>query len=328
MFHYIKQNFLIMRKAILFLVISFSFSVIFAQITEMNWQLDYQIYLKLANDSNYTYDIREAFHVKDLNHEENPEFIFYPVNPGQEYIKELHSHIPEIQSYNTLWSALHDKLGGGWIHFINCIAYSLETKKLDLTAPLMLRPESDWKPKPITESYKRTKNWDYYIPYSQKNAQKEYKKRLANNNPGDLSSLPEEYITLFLSTNQKDYINLWKKEEYKKIAKVDLVKVILGANYLGEAQITYVSNAVLESVLTYSSSMLPSILIFDEFDAAAAMSLNTNGYHIDQVVFKPGLNLSDIEQSSRIEEIKRIIEKINTYNNNSFKKRLGNYYKY
>ena len=34
-----------------------------AQVKEMNWKLDYQIYLKMANDSNYTYDIRDLFPV-------------------------------------------------------------------------------------------------------------------------------------------------------------------------------------------------------------------------------------------------------------------------
>lgn len=317
-----------MRKTILFLCISFFYGALFGQIAEMNWKLDYQIYLKLANDSNFTYDIRETFHVKEIKDQNNSEFIFYPVNPSVEYANELDNHTPKIQTYNTLWSALHDKLGGGWIHFINCIAYSLETKKLDLTAPLMVRPESNWKPKPVTDSYKKTKSWEYYVPFNQKEAQKEYKNRLDNNNLGDLSSLPEDYISLFLNTNQKAYNNLWKEEDFKKIAKIDLVKIILGANYLGEAQITYISNAVLEAVLTYSSNRLPSIIIFDEYDAAAAMSLNANGYKIDHIVYKPGLNLSEEEESLRLQEINRIINKINEYNLNSFKKRLGNYYNY
>jgi hypothetical protein len=317
-----------MRKTILFLCISLFYGDLFSQVTEMNWQLDYQIYLKLANDSNFTYDIREAFHVKEMKGQDKTEFIFYPVNPSEEYANELDKHTPEVQDYSTLWGALHNKLGGGWIHFINCIAYSLETMKLDLKAPLMVRPESNWKPKPVTDSYKRTKSWEYYVPFNQKDAQKEYKNRLTNKNLGDLSSLPEDYISLFLNTSQKEYNSLLKKEEFKKIAKIDLVKVILGANYLGEAQITYISNAVLEAVLTYSSNRLPSIIIFDEYDAAAAMSLNADGYKIDKIVYKPGLNLSEKEEALRLEEINRIISKINEYNLSSFKKRLGNYYQY
>ena len=27
-----------------------------AQVAELNWELDYEIYMKMANDSNYTYD--------------------------------------------------------------------------------------------------------------------------------------------------------------------------------------------------------------------------------------------------------------------------------
>jgi hypothetical protein len=297
----------------------------YTQIADMNWQLDYQIYLKLANDSNYTYDVREAFHVNDVSKKEN-DFVFYPVNPGQEYADELNKHPNKNQSYKTLWNALHGKLGGGWIHFTNCIAYALETQKLDLESPLMMRPQSSWKPKPMTQSFKRTKKWVFYIPYSQKNAQLEYKKRLEEDNLGDLENLPQSYIDLFLNTRQKDYDGMIKNGDLKKLAEINLVKIILGANYLGETQINYISNAVLESVLTYSSNMLPSLIIFDEFDAAAAMSLNINGYKIERVVFRPGLQISESEANRRRTQIEDIIQKINAYNRNSFKKRLGNYY--
>jgi hypothetical protein len=291
----------------------------------MKWELDYELYLKLANDSNYTYDIREAFHVQDTKQDIASDFVFYPVNPGQEYLKSVPAQ-DKSQEYKTLWSALNAKIGWGWIHFTNCIAYSLETQKLDLRSPLMKRPESNWKPKPMTDSYKRTKDWDYYVPVSQKNAQKEYKARQSEASLGDLNSLPPAYIDLFLNTNQKDYDKLRIDGKKKTVAKIDLVKVLMGANYLSEAQITYISNMVLEAVKTYSTNMLPSVIIFDEFDAAALMSLNADGYKIENIVFRGEANLRKDTVEQRTEEIKKIIDQINTYNQNSFKKRLGNYY--
>jgi hypothetical protein len=297
-----------------------------AQVAEMKWELDYEIYLKLANDSNYTYDIREAFHVKDTKQEFASEFVFYPVNPGIDYAND----VPDVSitmMHSTLWSALSAKTGGGWVHFTNCIAYALETQKLDLTSPLMKRPESDWKPKPMTESYKRTKSWEYYVPVSQKNAHKEYKARMAEGTIGDLGSLPTDYTELLLSTSQKEYDLLKAQGKHNTVAKIDLVKVMLGASYLGEAQINYISNMVLEAVKSYSTNMLPSVIIFDEYDAAAVMSLNADGYKIDKIVFRSTSNLRDDVMEQRREEIMKIVDQINSYNQNSFKQRLGNYYK-
>ena len=297
-----------------------------AQVTEMKWELDKEIYLKLANDSNFIYDIRDAFHVTDTKEEFASDFVFYPVNPGEEYVNVMPGMGSETE-YTTLWSALNAKIGGGWIHFSNCIAYALETKKLDLTSPLMKRPESSWKPKPMTNSYKRTKDWEYYVPVSQKNAQKEYKSRLTEGDLGDIRSLPSSYVDLFLNTSQKDYDKLKFESKNDVTAKIDLVKVLMGANYLGEAQITYMSNKILESVQTYSSSMLPSVIVFDEFDAAALMSLNAVGYKIENIVFRSASNLREDVVEQRKMEIEQIIAKINAYNQNSFKQRLGKYYK-
>lgn len=297
-----------------------------AQISEMKWELDYQIFLKLANDSNYTYDIREVFHVNNSNDPHTTDFIFYPVNPGAEFADEVPARAISDSVYSTLWNALHSNLGGGWIHFTNCIAYALETGRLSLTAPLMLRPETGWKPKPMTDSYKRTKKWDYYIPYSQKHAQQEYLKRVKSGDIGDLKSLPPFYIELFQNTNQKEYDALLSKNKKATKAKIDLVKIILGANYLGKAQISYLSNSVLEAVLAYSSNMLPSLIIFDEFEAAAAMSLNANGYKIENIVYRSGANITKVEAEKRQSQIQAIIDKINSYNQNSFRKRLDGYY--
>lgn len=298
-----------------------------AQVAEMNWELDYQIFLKMGNDSNYTYDISELFHITDAkNIEFSSEFVFYPVNPGQNFSEEMKSSEPDKESYSTLWSALHAKLGGGWIHFANCIVYALETQRLDLKEPIMKRPETDWKPDPVTESWKRTHKWDYYVPVSQKNAIKEFKIKDKENTLGDLKNLPESYSEQFLSTSDKEYASLFDAQEFNELARLDLVKVILGANYLGEHQVNYMSNAVLTAVRDYTASILPSVLIFDEFNAAAAMSLDAEGYEIESIVFKASANLSDSEIRERQEEIIRIINAINRYNKDAFQKRLDNYY--
>lgn len=296
-----------------------------AQIAEMKWELDYEIYMEMANDSNYTYDIREAFHVTDTKTDFTSDFVFYPVSPGSDFASE----VPDVSitmMHKTLWSALSAKVGGGWIHFANCIAYALETQKLDLTSPLMKRPESNWKPSPMTESYKRTKSWEYYVPVNQKLAQKEYKAKQAEGSLGDLASLPAAYVELFLNTSEKDYQKLRAEGNKKEVAKIDLVKLLLGSNYLGEAQINYVSNMVLESVKSYSTNMLPSVIIFDEYNAAALMSLNAEGYQIENIVFKGAENLRSETIEQRTQEIQEIIAKINAYNQNSFKQRLGSYY--
>jgi hypothetical protein len=117
-----------------------------------------------------------------------------------------------------------------------------------------------------------------------------------------------------------------ENEEFNEIARIDLIKVMLGANYMGEAQINYVSNAVLNAVKGYTVSKLPSVIIFDEFEAAAAMSLDAGGYKLESIVFKSSAGLSDKEMSGRKVEIEKIIDTINAYNQAAFQKRLGSYY--
>lgn len=299
-----------------------------AQVAEMKWELDYQIFLKMSDDADYTYDISEVFHVTDAkNTDFTSEYVFYPVYPGESFKNEINQSSDEETNYKTLWSALHAKLGGGWIHFANCIAYAIEVRSLDLKEPIMKRPETDWKPDPVTESWKRTRKWEYYIPISQKKAVKEFKIRNKNNELGELKNLPQSYIELFLSTSNSNYLNLQEKEKYNEIAKIDLIKVMLGAKYLGEEQINYVSNAVLNAVKGYSVSKLPSVIIFDEFEAAAAMSLDARGYNLESIVFRAAAGLSDQQMADRKAEIERIIESINAYNQAAFRKRLGSYYK-
>jgi len=317
----------LLPKLSIVLIVSCFALIAKSQITEMNWQLDYKIYLRLANDSNYTYDIKDVFHVNNTKEAFSSDFIFYPVYPEAELANSLPKDSLSYSGMYTLWSALHSNIGGGWIHFTNCIAYALETQKLNLQEPLMERPVTEWKPKPMTDTYKRTKNWKYYIPLEQKNAKKEYKRRISEGTANDLKNMPDSYIKLFLKTSQKEYDNLLKAEQFNTIAKIDLIKILLGAKYLSQEQINYISHAVVGSVVSYSSSRLPSVIIFDDYEAAAVMSLNIDGYKIEKVAFKASAELSESEKSVLTEEIFSMVSRINEYNNASFKKQIGNYYK-
>lgn len=309
----------------------------------MKWELDYEVYLKMKNDSTYTYDIRQLFHIKDEPSDSAVDYIFYPVNLDEEYINNLGTCPPELQrrlagadsteagteasSFETLWGALHESLGGGWVHFINCLLYSLEKGQLDLTAPLMRRPETDWKPKPPTDSYKRTRKWEYYIPVDQKLAIKEYKLRIKRNEPGDLKNIPEEFIDLFLGTSNKKYQEYNEAGKVNIVAKIDLVKILLGANFLGEVQINYIRSQVLNAIRSYSINRIPSVLVFDDFDAAAAISMDLNGYKLQSIAFSASANLTYEQMEDRREQISKIISDINTYNQNSFRRQLSNYYR-
>jgi len=111
------------------------------EVDEIKWELDYSIYLKMTNDSAYQYDIRELFHVKDEHMQASGEFVLYPVNLGEEYVYGIAAlnqgeSVPSA-SFKTLWGALHATVGGGWVHFNNCLLYAMETRYLDLTSPLM-----------------------------------------------------------------------------------------------------------------------------------------------------------------------------------------------
>lgn len=295
----------------------------------LRWELDYQIYLDIANDTTYTYDIKSLFHIQENNDDFKSEFVYYPVSLGNDYIntiKEKPEDSVSIDSYPNIWNALHKSLGGGWVHFINCLLYALETEQLTLTEPLLKRPETKWKPKPVTPSYLRTKKWKYYFPMNQKWALKEYKIRMQENKPGDLNSLPVSFIQLFLETSQRDYKKLKENKELNTLAKVNLVKIILGANYLGEAQINFVRSTVLNVVKNYNVTILPTVIVFDEFNAAAIMSMNLEGYEIENIVFKGSQVMTIKQRDKTIEEIEKIIHDINEYNKNSFRKRLGEYY--
>ncbi len=299
------------------------------KVSDIQWELDYQIYLKLANDSTYNYDIRQLFHVAKSQPDKGQEYIYYPVNLGSEYVNSLKQKNDTVLSegkYRTLWSALHASLGGDWVHFTNCLLYALETNQLSLTAPLMVRPQTKWKPKPATDTYLRTKKWKYYVPVRQKDAVKEYNLRKDRNELGDINSIPAEFIDLMLKTSDKELKKHLENNNRKFIAKIELVKLLLGVNFLSDAQINYIRSSVLKAVKNYSENKLPSLIVFDEFDAAAVMTLAPEGYKINAIVFKKSADLSDADKQLQTARIIDIIDNINTYNHNSFIKQLGNYY--
>ncbi|MBN1414815.1 MAG: hypothetical protein JW973_06920 [Bacteroidales bacterium] len=299
-------------------------------VEEIRWELDYDVYLRMTNDSAYTYDIRELFHVKDEKLPSAGEFILYPVNLGEDYVYGIAALNQEdsgsAASFKTLWSALHDAVGGGWVHFNNCLLYAMETRYLQLTAPLMKRPVTRWKPDPVTESWLRTKRWKYYVPVDKKKAKKEYNIRMKNNELGDIKSIPSSFINLFLATSNGQYRALKKAGESKKVAQIDLVKLMLGINYLGEPQILYIRSAVLNAIKNYSANKLPTVVIFDPFDAAAVMSLNQEGYQIDAIAFRNTKSLTVREADEKKLQIQSIIDEINAYNRSQFMKRLDHYY--
>jgi hypothetical protein len=301
------------------------------QVDEIKWELDYGIYLRMTNDSAYQYDIRELFHVKDERMQASGEFVLYPVNLGEEYIYGIAAlnqgeSVPDVP-FRTLWAALHDAVGGGWEHFNNCLLYALETRYIDLAAPLMKRTATTWKPDPATETWRRTRHWEYYAPVDHAQAKKEYKIRKRNNELGDIRSIPAPFIDLFLHTGNHEYRAMKKNDETKKTAQIDLVKLMLGINYLAEPQISYLRGSVLNAFRNYSANKLPSIIIFDAFNAAAVMSLDIEGYKIDAIAFLNSGSLTAPEADEKKLKMQAIIGDINIYNRNQFMKRLDGYYR-
>ena len=303
-------------------------------IEKMQWDKDFQIHITLANDSNYILDIKELHHT-NIAEDGSTSFTYLPTRLGNEFVEKLkyseldtgvinNQDIPE--NNKTLWSSLHISIGGGWVHFVNCVLYSLERGYLDITAPLLIRPESSWKPKPMTESFKRTKKWKYYVPVDQKLAIKEYKIKKSNNNLGHLNDVPEEFINLFLKTKQSDYEQMKMKLMKRDKAKIDMIKVLVGANYLGETQIKYIKSMVLKSIADYSDDQLPSVIIFDNFNAAVAMSLNEIGYQIDKIVFIDERFISIETRLERVNRINSIVKQINEVNKDVFQQKLKSYY--
>jgi hypothetical protein len=324
-----------MKKLVIiciYLFVSFQFAQS-QNIETMQWDKDFQIHITLANDSNYILDIKELHHT-NVEEDGSSSFTYLPTRLENDYLEkllqtEVDTSISDkqiLESNKTLWSALHNSIGGGWVHFVNCLLYSLETGYLDVTAPLMKRPESNWKPKPMTESYKRTKKWTYYIPVDQKIATKEFELKKKSNTLGHLNDVPKEFIELFLKTSQSDYEQLKLNPRSRKKAQIDMVKILIGANYLGETQIKYIKSMVLKAFAQYADNQLPSVIIFDNFNAAVAMSLNEAGYQVDKIVFADERFISIQTRLDRISQINLVVKQINDVNKEVFQQKLQNYY--
>ena len=307
------------------------------EISNMRWGADFNIHLTFSNDSTSILDVKALYH-SNGNEGVNNSVTYYPVALDPTFIENLKNR--KLESFSnknqvtdstpskstTLWSALHPKLGGGYIHFINCLIYSFESRNLNIKAPLMTRPESKWKPKPVTESYLRTKKWKYYVPDNQTLAQKEFKLQKKHKQLGDIVLLPENFINLFLNTNNKEYNELIKQNQIHKVAIIDMIKLLLGSRYLAKEQIDYIQNAVIKSVMHYNINHLPSIIIFDTYDAAVAMTLDNNGYNIEKVVFNNQDSLTQNEIDDRLTKMEAVINEINEINKKVFEKNLNDYY--
>jgi hypothetical protein len=350
-FHYfsylsfISQTSFIMKKIGLF-ILFIGYTVIVesqtpvskSYIKDMQWGLDYQIHLTMFNDSVYTIKVDDIVHSNSVSGDTTlKDFVYYPVMLARDFVDKLKEikiqDTTKIMTINnpsakpvTLWSALHNSLGGGWVHFVNCLLYSFETRYLSLTAPLMERPKTDWKPAVKTEKYKRSRKWKYYIPVEQKQAQKEYKLMGKEGYPSDLHDVPNEFIKQFLETNDRDYQNLIATHDIKKQARIDLVKLLLGSGYLGEAQISYIKTMVQKAMLQYSYNQLPTVIIFDDLDAAVVMSLNEAGYNLEKVVFRNATSLSDDDKLQRRQKIERTVYAINKVNQKVFEERLKKHF--
>ncbi|MDA3953164.1 MAG: hypothetical protein PF485_05930 [Bacteroidales bacterium] len=325
-----------MKKVIIIclsLLVNFQFG--YSQgIEKMLWDKDFQIHITLANDSNYILDIKELHHT-EVAEDGSSSFTYLPTRLENDFVNKLKQtevdtnsldQVDFLNSNKTLWSALHSSIGGGWVHFVNCLLYSLETAYLDIDAPLMKRPESKWKPRPKTESYKRTKKWEYYVPVDQKLAIREYKIKKTGNNLGYINDVPHEFINLFLSIKQSEYEQMNFNYRKRDKAKIDMIKILVGANYLGETQIKYIKSMVLKSMVDYAENQLPSVIIFDNFNAAVAMSLNETGYQVDKIVFADERFISLETRLERVNQINLIVNQINKVNKEVFQQKLKSYY--
>ncbi len=339
-----------MKITTLFIVLMFPVSILMNGqeesgkhlIQKMSWGTDFEIELKLENDSIKIYNIEELHHTSVNRESDLKSFTYYPVNLDKEFVSQLKEQSISVKldtssidtldenivksEETTLWSAIHGYIGGGWIHFVNTLLFSLEKGYLEIDNPLMLRSESKWRPRPRTESYKRTKKWKYYVPVNQKYAIKEYKKRKRKDELNDLEYLPERFIELFLNASNKEYKRLKKEKESYKSARIDLVKLLLGANYLSRMQINYIKHMVLRSINDYYKNRLPSVIIFENFNAAVAMTLDEKGYHIQEIIFKDSHKLSEGQLDIRRNAITDIVAKINKINHEMFQQKLGSYY--
>lgn len=306
-------------------------------VRSMVWGKDYKLHVRLGNDSSYVMDVRGLYHQEGITREQALQgtTTYMPVSLDEEFVSYLR-RAPLRDSFGadtlrlvanvTLWSALHHEIGGGYVHLINCIVYALESGKLQLQSDSLRRPVTRWKPDPPTDSYLRTKGWVYYTPVTQKAAHREYKLRAKEGTLQDLQGIPSRFVDLFLETSDKEYRRMVQGRQSASLAQVDLVRMMLGAKYLGEAQIGYVSRCVREAIHSYSASNMPSVIVFDDYKAAVAMTLDAQGYRVDYVVFQDQQSLSAEEVAVRNGKIRQLVANINEANAELFRSRLSQYY--
>lgn len=309
-------------------------------VRSMTWGKDYKLHVKMGNDSVYVMDVRALYHQGDLTAEQalTSSTTYLPVTLDREFVDYLKQRplrdtgkangqdSVSPRQFATLWSALHSEIGGDYVHLINSIVYALESRRLHLQDEALRRPVTDWKPDPPTDTYKRTKDWPFYVPITQKDAHREYKLRAKEGTLQDLQGIPTRFIDFFLATSDGDYRELVHARQMGKVAQVDLVRMMLGAKYLGERQIEYVSRCVRSAVTHYSASNLPSVIVFDDYKAAVAMTLDAGGYRVDYVVFQDQQLLSPAEVAKREADIRALVKSINEANAKIFRQRLSKYY--
>lgn len=335
-----------MNRLFVFLFVTLNSVVVFSQnptsnsfIKDMRWGVDYRIHLTLFNDSNYTINVEDMVHSNSANNDTSLEnFVYYPVMLARDFVDRLKKTKSDektvvtqtTETYEkrliTLWSSLHSSIGGGWVHFINCLEYSMETRYLSITAPLMERPKTSWKPNPMTDTYKRTHKWKYYVPVDQRQAHREYARKVNDKQLDNLRDVPQSFIKLFLETSNREYKKIVESRNFRKQAQIDLVKLLLGSNYLSEPQITYIKTMVLKSVLQYSYNQLPTVIVFDDLDAAVVMSLNETGYNLEQVVFRNDKDLAFESKTERLDKINLNIRAINKINQKIFQEQLKKHF--
>ena len=139
--------------------------------------------------------------------------------------------------------------------------------------------------------------------------------------------LPKSFIDLYLSTNQKQYEQLIANGEINKVAIIDMIRLLVSANYLGLDQISLIQGAFSRSIMKYSMNSLQSVIIFDDFDAAVAMTLDHEGYKIDNVVFNHQDELTADEIEQRMQLMQGVIRQVNSINKKLFERNLKNYYR-
>jgi hypothetical protein len=76
----------------------------------------------------------------------------------------------------------------------------------------------------------------------------------------------------------------------------------------------------------YSKNQLPSVIIFDNFNAAVAMSLDETGYRIDKIVFSDAKTISRGTKIERRQKINAIVDNINDVNKKLFRDILKSYF--